>query len=407
MRRSPFVEVRFRHSRRRPLSAPVQVRVIQEEFRHDLAIITIRGSQASQKDFRTGTPVSLSWGYAPKEIEYFYGYVAYTQPSTRDNQVEVVCVAASLILKQPRMKVYSDFSVDQIVKDVAKLAMFSTDVRSHSRQWSRTIQSGDNTTWEFLVQISKKIGYTFYANKTELRCYSRAQKLSDRFIAPVFVRRKLASQTEIRNFIATEGDVSPAGGDAARREMYSLDPETLRIQHKTHSGQRRNRAGRDEVRTLFSQFESSRAESPGEARDLLEGASQEHRWALQAEVELMGSPHVTQNTPVHLQGLGGRDEGTWITERVEHTIRPRRDYWMKVKLGRDSYGHAGESPSQGRRVVRGDFSPSGSVQRPNSIFIPFDLIGTENNRIEFLPKISSNNKVDLPYGVWRATRGAA
>lgn len=363
---TPFAEVSFIQRTFTDKVFPRTMRVLQREYSHDLVVFTLGNDTGDAGMYKTGTPVLISWGWAPSDIGTFYGYVHHTVPAfsvsdegTPQQFLRVVCLGASMIFKEPKHFVYSSRTIPSIIREIVDGAKFSADIQDDDTVWDGVVWDGV-PAWSFMVGLAKRIGWSFYSMGTEIQFHDRGRELlKGKDNAPVFTHSQ-----NLFLFSTKRGDETPTDAVRANRKVYGLDPRTLQVVSATNAAEIsvREQLGFTSVDPVFTAYETDQVvSSVGQASKVLDGLTYANRWHIQAQAKVAGMGRFRQDRMVLLLGLGQQDNGYWYTMGVDHIYDSgEQSYTMEIQLGRDSAGDTGESPSNpGQRIVKQRLDPFG------------------------------------------------
>lgn len=355
------------------------VRVLQKEFHHDIAVVTIYGENAESRKYRTGAPVEIQYG-APSNVEHFFGYVNHIEPVFEQERVsrnlrktKVVCVGASWALKAPLQKAYTGRTATSIIREIAEANKFTTDVEESDVVWQQLASPG-KTQWEFLVSLAKQIGFTLYCNQTEVRCFDQFAHLrSGKGALPFYAGQEVGSPTlvTVKEFRPISGETTPVGGEKAKRIAYGVDPRRASVVKVTDDMSTTVTLGREASAPIFEKFEQDLVVTdPQQAAQRLGAVTKANRFHLQATATIIGDTRVTQGSIIAILGAGDRNSGYWYVQEVEHKA-DQQAYVMDVCLGRDSYGQTTVLTPSGTRVLRERYNPFDSrvAIPPPTVFV--------------------------------------
>jgi hypothetical protein len=343
----------------------VAFRLLQKDYRHDIALIDVYGSSLDLMRYSTGAPVEVEFGTGGRNTEVFYGYVNHPEPEVErldSNETQrvsrIVAVGASWPLKESTQRSVRGRTASSLMREVAEAYRFTTDVQESDVVWDSMTSPG-LTEWQFLVSLAQRMGYCFFCNKTEIRSFDQLDHLRRRpGTAPVFYGPDSAGENiTIDNFTAVSGETTPDGGTKAFRISSGIDPRTGQVISVQNDPSTAARLGREAVAPFFQKFENLVVEDRAQGSQKLSSVALLNRFYIQAKATLLGDVKVTQGSIVALVGLGDRHSGYWYVHEVEHDLNKQR-YEMHVVLGRDSLGTLGDEEAfSGRRTVRERFDP--------------------------------------------------
>jgi hypothetical protein len=95
-------------------------RYTQAKYQHELAYLTFNEWDTSIDFIKPGIPVDFLIK-DPKGTKQFYGYVHHVEPNKTpgSDNVTVVVIGASYVLKQARQEVYKDISASDLATDIS------------------------------------------------------------------------------------------------------------------------------------------------------------------------------------------------------------------------------------------------------------------------------------------------
>lgn len=332
-------------------SAPPKVQhvqVMQREFRHDMARVRVNREQPAFPDYRSNTPVELTYG-REGAVETFYGYVHHVEPYVERNieYLTVVCIGTGYPLKQRRQQMYRDVTITDVVRTVAARHKLDADIEPHTQQHSVIVQSGESD-WELLVRLAKQIGYVVYINGTQIRFHTRTRDLKGaRNEAPRFKYSppEQTDQGEVRRFASRIGETLPMAGRRADRRAYGVDPRTATIIEVRNNGELTDVLGVETADPYFDYYEQGLViHSPGDGEAELDGITEDNRFHISATAEVKGDVRVRQAMPVYFDQLPEDYGGYWFVHGVTHTIG-NNEYMLDLELGRDSLQVAADLPA--------------------------------------------------------------
>jgi hypothetical protein len=340
------------------------VKILQSECMHDTAIITLQGANLSAPALQPGTPMFVTYGNSPGDVDTFYGYIDHVAPHYErtipdvSSYEDIVCMGESYVMKDPLVGSWSGIQASTLVREIASSFKLAALIQTDDYAWPQLSCSGDSA-WSFLTQLAHKVGYTLAVNKNLLRFTSVKAGLRQSWAGmPVFNTRKTAPNTAqqgISKFQALQGEaLGLPGHTKALRTISGMD-STGKIVGAFNDGTSVRTLGQTTRYPFFvEQISDTVVTSQGSAAATLVGMTESNRFQYQAAASLVGLTSVTQGTPIVLAGLDDNENGVWWVQEVEHVIKAA-GYFMDVSLGRDSVGDTGLRPNQYNGVA---YSPS-------------------------------------------------
>ena len=342
------------------------LRVVQQEYRHELAVFDV-GSNWESAAFRYGQPVSITWS-EERDSASFYGYIHHVEPkvSTERTFARVWCRGASTVMETGLQQVFLYRTVPTIVNEIARFLNFDVEAIPHGRVFDNITAPGGRL-WDVLVTNAKEIGYSLYCRGTRLECHPRTYVLErDLAMAPLLT---LGKQENLFEFTPEDGP-APPGQDRVTRVVSGYDA-TTGARFNVRGGVAAGRMGRETAPPTGTHYSNTDARSPLEARWILDAIAENNRFNIHATANALGSPLVHATSPVLLNGVGTRYNGLWFVYKVTHYLGSS-DYFMEMELGRDSVGNNITLPDpSAKRVLATRANPSG---RPKAVYAPSVLV---------------------------------
>lgn len=337
----PYFFVDFGRNRRLARARqPHKVLVRQKEYKHDAVVLRYDGSIMKPHHFRKGTPVALRWGWAPKDIETYYGYVHSTRLVRKPNgkkgtDLEVYLVSASHRLNKTRMRSFRRMKVGAILYRITRQHRFSLSMDPSSR-FHRHIPQLGQSDWNLMVRLARDIGFTLSAKRTQLQ----------------FKRRLIDSRPNGRQpTFRWYGGYGPMRGSLYEFVHKAGTSPLARNRRLVVGGMDDNGkpfwatdGGGDccDEQPEFTEYYLD--EAPGsihEGKKLLSGLSGMNRFYVIADAVVSGFPKLRCGQTIRLLGSGQETEGYWWVGAVDHMLegpaagRPI-SYKMALQIGRET-----------------------------------------------------------------------
>jgi phage protein D len=343
----PFVQMKF--SSGAAERQPTFAEIIEHEFRHELAYITVDSMSVDMKRYQTGVPVTIRFGTGPVLQRTFVGYVSHTEPglpAANKEQKRIVCVGASFSLMEGGYDGFKDITASAMARRIAtKFRLDATHVQDHARVFPTITQSG-RSYWKLLVDLAERCGYTLYCRNTNLYFHDRLAALSKQRSIPIYGG---PSGGKIYKFKAQIGRTTPTGGKLAHRAAFGVDPyQGKPILAQVNTQSTKPVLGNTPLKALFLQGETARSvQSLSEGRMDLEASAAHNVLSVTAQAELEGNVRVRPGDAVFFKNLGPTNSGRWYVISARHVISSS-DYRVEVELGRDAVtSSVGSPPSVG------------------------------------------------------------
>lgn len=376
------------------LAHPITLRIIQDEYAHEVIEAVFPTLERGRKFFKEDTPVKITWGPHKGQTQTIAGTVHHAnnrdEPEasnhTRNNVITFVGGTKKMNEKRGFSQ-YKGVPATTIAQRIVPKNGLSLHVEKHDFRWPILRQDG-MSEWEFLTELGKKIGWTVYARNTDVKMHSRVVRPEGALRFKDRGRQQSPQPDAIRDFTVVDADGLWSGERKRTRGAYAIERVVTPVSVETDlQASVRNRLFYAQARPLkkvsgttkslpkYKEYRRHiRANSVHEARAILEGEQEFNRHHLKAKVTLTGDPRVHAGATIHLSDINKDHDGHWYVTRVEHIIT-ETDYTMILNVGRDGLGDTEPDTGRSRRVVNDGTSaqnksgPPG-VYRGKGVVIP-------------------------------------
>lgn len=328
----PFADIAFKNNPKRSQRQPAEVRIVEREYAHDVAVITLDYEWAGQSKYNQGSPVTISWGFLPSEIGNFYGYVNHTEQVHHDdkpNQLKVFCIGASLPCNQAHQRSFRKISAGGIISRIAREHKLSVFADPSSRYHDHIPQLGQSD-WNLMVRVAKDIGFTLGCRQTTIQFRRRVIDTRPGR-QPVF---RLTPGVYNQRGAVYKFSHKAGSAPLADRRIIQVDgmDDQGNIVSSVDTGD-----CCDPVKAVFTKFvpDAEPIRSIHDGQTLLSGLSGMNRFYVIANAELSGDSRVRPGQTIAVQGIDSDSDGFWWTGAVTHIITPT-DYRMVTELGRET-----------------------------------------------------------------------
>lgn len=320
-------------------------RYTQAKYQHELAYLTFNEWDTSIDFIKPGIPVDFEIK-DPKGTKKFYGYVHHVEPNKTpgSDNVTVVVIGASYLLKQARQEVYKNITASDLAIAIAKQYNFSYGVTSHPRVYPQIAQSGQSD-WQLLVRLAKQSGYSLRAENTELyfkpldEDFAAYKSEAPRFYmndannpegSTIYSFKPIVGETLSFDDSGTKSATAISG--ISLREAKTAFAVTNQKSETSIRTQRQNEFfDRFDTSTVVTDYASAVYEA--ESLEMIT------RYPYRASVEVLGNTDLKPDMPIYLEGVGADYSGYWTIIDTEHII-DNLVYTTKLTLGIDSLGKA-------------------------------------------------------------------
>lgn len=325
--------------------------VHQKVGEHDTATIRISSRHLDwYNKLNTGTPVQIAYWSSNNRTDKgsFFGYVTHVRLISNDENKydrEIVCVAASRVLRKTDQKTYINKTASEIVIEIGKDLGFKVFAKQSNLRRSTVTHSGE-TYWEFINKLAKRSGYILRVEGTSLFFMplsdyakvflTRAPVLSD-YTYDINNEYKIPTVEKVDTWVGDASDDEDRLSDTA---IYaSVSPRSGEVDYvrkKPTSSLYRGRESKSEFIRYMG--DGTAAHSRQDAELLAAGAAENGLMAIEAGIIAGGNPLVVPYRPVFLSLRDRALGGYWLTKEVTHTfVRSlSTKYSCDIVVGTDS-----------------------------------------------------------------------
>jgi len=219
----------------------------QDRDQHDRLMLHFKG-----KPYSDGTVVSsgdpVQFTYSTNNIKQnFYGYVYSVEPINESDaqNTNILCVAASYLLKNTDQKIYKNVTADQVVTKIAAKYGMRAVTQRHPRVRKTIVQAGQSD-WQLLRRLAKQTGFALRVEGTTIIFVSKNKIYANKKDqAPYFnyvdkelggsVTRLERAMGSIISFDPIVSDESPELGSRVDRIITGYNEKTGTVIETKHS----------------------------------------------------------------------------------------------------------------------------------------------------------------------------
>jgi phage protein D len=279
------------------------------------------------------------------------GYVTHVEKTVEgslDQPMMVHCVGASYPLKEKATRTFQNMTIPEVAALIGREFGLTVIADSHPIRFPQLTMAG-HSYWEWLVEQSKKIGYSMYVDGAVLHFerFDRAisRKSSDaallfyngKYLPP---RARHVDRT-LHSFKALKGDhIETSGAMRSDKVAAGVNPLTARSTSEVSSPANAGLDLRtDAADVFFTEYRSDLVvQSVGIAKELAKGAASMARFNIPAKVKCIGDPRISPFIPVQVVGTGAKTDGLWVAQKVRHNIRSNGEYDIEAVVLTDGTG---------------------------------------------------------------------
>lgn len=330
------------------IKSPLSVRIRQNQFMHDMAVVRYNDVTSASPLFRSGSPIRIAYGYQHEQQAEYLGYVLWAKAkrSGTGNRavtyLDVACIGASRLLQQPAHRVHNNLTANQIVRTVAQEHNFDVLRGNLTERWPKLVNAG-KSDFQHLMAVAKKHGHTFYVHNTTICMYDPVDYLLKH--RDSWPRLRHEPGPTLDTVIGYEGGIGDQGDlfeETGVQRLFTVDPLTNDV---IQAADTNNCA--PHIDEIFSEppfdlfLDDIPVDSLQEANQVVEGAALASRWRHQMRLSSYGDQRVHQGTGVTVIGVNDDSDGLWYVNSTEHEITrvghyQQYSYSMELNLWRDS-----------------------------------------------------------------------
>jgi phage protein D len=337
---------------------PYKITIVQEERSHDIAVLRFqRQTNWYHKALKTGTLVKITWQNNRKAKGSFYGHVVSykrTRAAQMDGEIEVRCVAASFPLKNSISNTWVNKTIPEVVQDIAKKNKMKAVVTPHKGRFSQLPMYG-MSYWEFLQELSYKVGYAFWVEGTTIYFKSFDELIEKNFGAiPIlnftedfipafhsFVERTLDKFEPVLSDYVEDVD-QPV---RATKTLTGVDP--IKGISYSSNNQAKKTVRKNAAQVVFTDNSSlDVANSKSFADSLTKAKAERTRFQMPANFYGQGDPRIRPFNLVEVSGVDSTTDGYWLVRSVVHTMTKDGHYFSDGVVVSDGRGQNVAGPKR-------------------------------------------------------------
>jgi phage protein D len=329
---------------------PYKITILQEERSHDIAVLRFqRQTSWYHKALKTGTLVKITWQNNQKAKGSFYGHVVSykrTRAAQMDHEIEIRCVAASFPLKNTVPNTWVNKTIPEVVQAIAKKNKMKAVVTPHKGRFSQLSMYG-MSYWEFLQELSYKVGYAFWVEGTTIYFKSFDELIEKNFgaipilnfseeIIPQFhslIERTLDKFEPVLSDYVEDSD-QPI---RATKTLTGVDP--IKGTSYSSSNQTKKSLRKNAAQVVFTDNSSlDVANSKSFADSLTKAKAERTRFQMPANFYGQGDPRIKPFNLVEVSGIDSVTDGYWLVRSVIHTMTKDGHYFADGVVVSDGRG---------------------------------------------------------------------
>lgn len=357
-RRSTSAKVRF-PTVPSLIAQPISMYLKQAQGHHD--VLTLEFPTTSLKWFEnltTGVPIKLTWAQGRLKKDW-YGYINHVSKEVqaqRQNIMQVVCVSSSFVFKERDTRVFTNTTVTDVIRLIAKEFEFNLVIDDHPRIFEQLTMSG-HSYWEWIQEQAKKIGYVAYIDEMTLnfrpvdkvidatvnsspilRMLSTAAPYAAHLIDSTLDYIKVIKGENIENSSALRSNKKIAGVNPYTGEIVQSEasPKDVGVNLRSHSST-----------PLFNEFRYDNVVDSSKNAEYSAKASAElGRFNIPADIKGQGDCRLFPYASFYVQNTGADTDGFWIVQSITHVFGRNGQYSMSMRAVTDGVKKAPQSSNR-------------------------------------------------------------
>lgn len=340
------------------LLPPAKITITQKMKSHDIAVLQYGTQNERLLDtLTTGIPVTFTWNKG-SDKGTFTGYVSHvtSELSVAPKKVmEVVCIGASFVLKERKIRTFRNKTITQVAQQIAREKNLKFVGEPHSRIFPQ-LTIANQSYWEWLHEQATRIGYAMYVENTTLY-FRPLDKIIDEGsgTAPVMATFGRDVPTEVLDSDRTLDYIKAMKGEYIdglelrnTKTVSGVDPVTSKPVTSTKAPTKVGKKLRSGNNAVF--FEEQRTDQVVHdvvgASTSADGAAQLARFNLPARIKGQGHPAMRPYHPVFVQGVDSRLDGFWVPSEITHILTYIGEYQVEMHALSDGTGTNAPAPSR-------------------------------------------------------------
>lgn len=331
-----------------PPKRVVAFNLMQNRYAHEIATVRFRDWNVQLNDIKPTDPVKCILRGKDSSRE-FVGYIHDIKPeiTPSNRSVTVTLIGASYVLKQAKQRVFENVTADAVIKKIASEYGFSAYTDPHPRVYEQVAQAG-HSELQIMARLARQCGYTLRVENTSIYF----KKLTSDFqafksSASSFIMRDSNNPrgSTLYSFALTMGEsIEYADAYKSAPRVGGVDPRSLNSNLVT------NQIRPEAIRQKSSAelFDSFATEIVAPSYDVAyyesEALDQKNRFPYRASIKVLGTPTLSPDKPIFLDGIGLDYSGYWIILSARHEIVETSSnvlqYTTILEVGSDSLGQA-------------------------------------------------------------------
>lgn len=319
-----------------------EMTLTQEINTHD--ILTLKFSDFGLlmlKGLKTESPVIVNWRTSNGVKGTFFGGVYSIQRThaiQASKESEIICLGLTFKMKDSKSGVWTNKTVDDVVKVIAKRNGLKAIVSGHPARYSQITQQGESD-WEFLQRLADMSGYTIAVKEKTILFRTIDEVVSDSIGGMPILFQEQSFMPPFSSLEEQTLDrITPLYGDYLENPDFSnnsfkitrgVDPIKALSFTSTESPKNKQQVRTTKSDPIFNQYLNAVANTKEFSQSIAKAKAAKARFNLPANFQSQGDPRISPNSLVEVQGVLDDADGYWLVHKVTHYLNVNGVYQCK------------------------------------------------------------------------------
>ena len=319
-----------------------EMTLTQEINTHD--ILTLKFSDFGLlmlKGLKTESPVIVNWRTSNGVKGKFFGGVYSIQRThaiQASKESEIICLGLTFKMKDSKSGVWTNKTVDDVVKVIAKRNGLKAIVSGHPARYSQITQQGESD-WEFLQRLADMSGYTIAVKEKTILFRTIDEVVSDSIGGMPILFQEQSFMPPFSSLEEQTLDrITPLYGDYLENPDFSnnsfkitrgVDPIKALSFTSTESPKNKQQVRTTKSDPIFNQYLNAVANTKEFSQSIAKAKAAKARFNLPANFQSQGDPRISPNSLVEVQGVLDDADGYWLVHKVTHYLNVNGVYQCK------------------------------------------------------------------------------
>lgn len=323
--------------------------VEEEENKHTMVVVDFSGMSPDIITDYIDKPIKVTINFDGISGVDFVGYIVFLEPTSVTKYglvnnspfqiTRMYCMGASYVMKSKKSRSWDNMTISDIATTIADNYKLSVSVPSDTYRFLRLTQT-NQSDWSFLVETSKKLGYSVSVTGTHIHIWD-----------PYTLLSRNISYSVLRNINGSGGDVTPSSGQILRFEgrigavtsmatrapdiIHMLDKDGNLISLSSSLTEEVSGFG-DPLESRFTNTINTSVDNYEMGKKLVSGALRQ-KFSNSATVTITGTPEIRPGGIVKITKYNSKLDGFWYVTSAKHEIT-KSELVSTINIATDSTG---------------------------------------------------------------------